>query len=188
MQTPVEIAYRHFEPSAEIRAEVAAQVRRLERFSSRITSCHVVVTRPPNRRRNGDLFQVELRIAMPKHKDIIVDRQPGDAPEHEHARVAIRQAFDSAARQIEEVERDMRGEVKEHAPEAHGRVAKLIAGEDYGFIETADSREIYFHRNAVLDGVFDRLSVGAEVRFVEEEGVKGAQASTVRIVGRRHPA
>ena len=45
-----------------------------------------------------------------------------------------------------------------------------------------------FHRNAVLDGAFDRLVVGSEVVFVEEEGDKGAQASTVRLIGKHHPA
>jgi cold shock CspA family protein len=98
--------------------------------------------------------------------------------------VAIRKFFDVAKRQIEDAERDLRGEVKAHVLESHGRVAKLIAGEDYGFIEMPDGREIYFHRNSVLDAGFDRVSVGAEVRFVEEEGVRGPQASTVRLVGK----
>jgi cold shock CspA family protein len=39
------------------------------------------------------------------------------------------------------------------------------------------------HRNAVVDAAFDRLKVGSEVAFAEEEGVKGPQASTVRVVG-----
>ena len=186
MQTPVEMAFRHYEPSDQVRAEITAQARRLEKFSPRITSCRVVVTGPNGRRRTGDLFHVVLRIAMPGRKDVIVDRQHGDAPEHEHALVAIRNAFDAAVRQIEDVARDLRGEVKVHASEGHGRVTKLVAGEDYGFIEAPDGREIYFHRNAVLDGAFDRVSVGAEVRFVEEEGLKGAQASTVRLVGKHH--
>src|SRR5580692_7747052 len=70
-----------------------------------------------------------------------------------------------------------------HAEASHGRVKNLLAREDYGFIETADGRQIYFHRNAVLDAAFDRLKVGSEVAFAEEEGVKGPQASTVRVVG-----
>ena len=48
------------------------------------------------------------------------------------------------------------------------------------------SEEIYFHRNAVLDGAFDRLSIGSEVAFVEEEGEKGPQASTIRLIGKHH--
>ncbi len=67
MQVPVEIAFRHCEPSGEIRSEVDKQVRRLEKFSPRVTSCRVVVTGPQTRRRRGGLFEVELRIAMPEH-------------------------------------------------------------------------------------------------------------------------
>src|SRR5271157_2818401 len=110
-------------------------------------------------------------------------RQRDNAPEREHALVAIREAFDAAVRQIENVMREFRGQVKHHAEASHGRVKNLLAREDYGFIETADGRQIYFHRNAVLDAAFDRLKVGSEVTFAEEEGVKGPQASTVRVVG-----
>jgi len=188
MQTPVEIAFRHYQPSEQVRTEIAAQTRRLEKVSPNITSCHVVVTGPEGRRRNGGQFQVELRIALPSRKDVIVDKRHGDAPEHEHALVAIRQAFDAAKRQLEDTERELRGDVKAHAPEDRGRVTKLIAGGDYGFIETADGREVYLHRNAVLDGAFDRLAVGDEVRFVEGEGIKGPQASSVRLVGGRRSA
>ena len=84
----------------------------------------------------------------------VVDRHHNDAPEREHALVAIREAFNAASRQIEDIARDMRGQIKEHTAESHGRVAKLLAGDECGFIETADGREIYFHRNAVLDGAY----------------------------------
>ena len=121
---------------------------------------------------------------MPEHNDIVVDTSHGDAPQHEHALVAIRDAFDAAVRQIEDLAREMRDQVKEQVETDRGRVTKFLAGEDYGFIESADGREIYFHRNAVIDGAFDRLKVGSEVAFVEEAGEKGAQASTVRLIGK----
>ena len=93
MQVPVEIAFRRCEPSGEIRSEVAKQVRRLEKFSPRIRSCHVMVTGPETRRRRGGLFEVELRIAMPEHNDVVVNKLHGDAPQREHALVAIRDCF-----------------------------------------------------------------------------------------------
>ena len=104
MQTPVDIAFRHCEPSEEIRSEIAAQVQRLEKFSPRITSCRVVVTGPQTGHRRGG-FEVELRIAMPQHNEVVVDKSHADAPEREHALVAIREAFDAAVRQIENVRR-----------------------------------------------------------------------------------
>jgi cold shock CspA family protein len=185
MQTPVEIAFHACEPSDALRAEIDRQARRLEKFSSRLTSCHVAVTKSA-RHKHGDLFQVDVRIAMPGHKDVIVNAAHGDAPEHEHAMVAVRDAFDAAVRQIEDAMRDLRGETKQHAEADHGRVARFLAGEDCGFIETPDGREVFFHRNAVGEGGFDDLKVGGEVRFVEEAGEKGPQASTVHPIGKHH--
>jgi cold shock CspA family protein len=38
----------------------------------------------------------------------------------------------------------------------------------------------------VIDNAFDRLNVGSEVRFAEEFGEKGVQASTVQPMGEHH--
>ena len=88
MQTPVAPRLSALRAVGRIRAEIALQLERLEKFSPRITSCRVVVNGPQTRHRRGDLFQVELRIAMPEHKDIVVDSRHGDAPEREHPLVA----------------------------------------------------------------------------------------------------
>ena len=39
----------------------------------------------------------------------------------------------------------------------------------------------------MLTGDFDRLEVGTEVRFAEELGEAGPQASTAHVLGKRHP-
>jgi cold shock CspA family protein/ribosome-associated translation inhibitor RaiA len=187
MQVPLEITFQDCEPSEEVKSEIEKYATRLERFAGRITSCHVTVREEPKRHRKGNLYSVRIRIAMPQHKDIIATKTPGDEHEREHVLVAIKDAFDAARRQVEDAVRDMRGQVKHHEPpEQQGRVSKFVAGEDYGFIETPDGREVYFHRNSVLDGAFDRLTVGSEVRFVEENGIEGPQASTVKLVGKHH--
>ena len=103
-----------------------------------------------------------------------------------HVEVAIKDAFAAARRQIEALAQRASGKVKLHEVEAHGRVSKISAEEDYGFIATPDGGEFYFHRNSVIDNAFDRLSVGSEVRFAEELGEKGAQASTVHLIGKHH--
>ena len=89
---------------------------------------------------------------------------------------------------LEDYVRERRGEVKLHAVPDHGRVARLIAEQDYGFIVTDDGSEIYFHRNSVANGDFEKLAVGDEVRFVtqETESPRGPQASTVVPLGKRH--
>ena len=74
--------------------------------------------------------------------------------------------------------------MKVHEEAAQARIVRLFPIEEYGFLETADGREIYFHKNSVLPPGFDHLEVASEVSYVEEMGEKGPQASTVRIVGK----
>lgn len=182
MQVPIEVNFRNCVPSEQIRAEIEKEARRLDRLFGRITSCKVIVTVPSLlHHRKGELFKIDIHIALPRHKDVIVNKTHSDVHQHEHISVAIKDAFAAAQRQIEDAVRKMRGDVKQDIAPERGRVAKLIAEENYGFIESPDGREIYFHRNSVLDGAFDRLKVGAEVRFVEENGDKGPQASTVHL-------
>ena len=187
MQARAEITYRNCEPLEEVRVEVGRQIEKLEKFSGRITSCHVLVEGPKTRHRKGDPFRIELRIAMPGHRDILVSRQHGDVPEDEHPLVAMHRAFHAARRQIEDAARELRGAVKTHETADHGRVARFLAGEDCGFIETDDGRDVFFSRNAVLNDAFDQLVVGSQVRFVEHVGDKGPQASSVRLIGKHHP-
>ena len=71
-------------------------------------------------------------------------------------------------------------------PRGRGVVTQLFPYEGYGFLETEDGLEVYFHRHSVLDAAFDRLEIGSVVRFVEETGIKGPQASTVALAGTSH--
>ena len=52
--------------------------------------------------------------------------------------------------------------------------------EGYGFLETRDGRELYFHSISVLNGDFDRWEIGSKVRFAGEEGEKRPQARRSR--------
>jgi cold shock CspA family protein len=63
-------------------------------------------------------------------------------------------------------------------------VTKIDAAAGFGFIETADGREIYFHKNSVLNDAFGHLKIGQSVSFHEEAGEKGPQASTVKLMGK----
>ena len=99
MQVPLDITFQNSEPSETIRSEVERQAKRLEKFYDRITSCHVTIVAPTMRRRKGELFAINIRVAIPQHKDILVSKTHGDAPEHEHIMVAIKDAFAAAQRQ-----------------------------------------------------------------------------------------
>jgi cold shock CspA family protein/ribosome-associated translation inhibitor RaiA len=185
MQVSPQITFQNMEPSDEVRAQVEREVERLESFDPRITACRIAITAPETRHHTGEPFRVEIAIAVPGHQDIVVDHRHGDAAAHEHLPVALRDAFHAARRQLEDRVREIRGDVKHHDAQVHGRVVRLLPEQDCGFIETIDGGDLYFHRNSVVGTSFDHIQIGDTVRFVETMGVKGPQASTVHPMGKR---
>jgi cold shock CspA family protein len=120
--------------------------------------------------------------------ELVVGREPDEHQAHEDVYVAVRDAFDEACRQLEAYVSRSRREVKTHEATPHGRITELFADKGFGKIEGSDGREIYFHKNSVLNADFGKLEIGTEVRFAEEEGDQGPQASTVKVVGKHHVA
>lgn len=182
MQIPLQITFEGgLEASDALRARIEREAAKLERFDDRITSCRVAVIGRTHRRRQGDLYAVRLQITGPGAADVVVDRNPPADHAHEDAFVAIRDAFAAARRRLQDRHRRMQGAVKVHEEAPTGKITRLFDVEGYGFLESSDGREIYFHRNAVLNDDFERLQVGDRVRFHEREGEKGPQASTVHL-------
>ena len=182
MQVPLDVAYEGLEPTLSLSERIEREAGKLERFSSRITACHVALIARSGKRRHGDLYQVRIRITVPGRSDLVVDRNPDVDHAHEDPYVAIRDAFNAARRRLQDHERRLSRKAKHHEAPPTGKVARLFPDQGYGFIETAEGLEVYFHRNAVVKGDFKRLKTGAEVRFAEERGEKGPQASTVQLV------
>jgi len=104
---------------------------------------------------------------------------------HKDLRRTIDDAFKAAGRRLQDDARRQRGDIKGHAPLLEARVSKILPAEGYGFLTSVDGREIYFHKNSVLSGAFPRLKIGTTVRFAEERGEKGPQATSVRILPRQ---
>ncbi len=176
MQRELKITARDFALTPAIEAAVRAKADWLANYYPRLTGCEVVLEGAVDHHRRGGPFKVRIIMTAPGSRLIVNRRSAEDFP------IAIREAFDAARRRIEDYGRRQRGAVKAHETAPQGRVASLFG--DYGFIRSSDGRDIYFHRNSVMEPGFDRLRTGGEVRFVEEEGEQGPQASTVFIV---HP-
>src|SRR6516225_3298425 len=183
MQVPLQVSFRHMEHSEAIEALIREKVAKLDASPDHIMGCRVVVEPAGKHHEHGNLYEVRIDITVPG-EEIVVTREPSEHAEYKDIQVAIRDAFDSARRRLEDYVRRRRGTVKALETAPHARVSKLFPDEDYGFIETPDGREIYFHRHSILHDAFDRLEIGTEVTFVEEAGKKGPQASTVKLVGR----
>lgn len=82
-----------------------------------------------------------------------------------------------------EVREKQRHDVKSHPQqETQGVIERLFFMDGTGFIRSTDGRQIFFHKNSVLRMNFETLKVGMGVRFVEVQGEKGPQATTVQVV------
>ena len=185
MQVPLQITFRHMDSSEAVAARIRERVAELERFFDRIVSCRVVVECRHPRHQQGNLFRVRVDLKVPG-REIVVGRDPVAHHAYEDVYIALRDAFDAARRLLEDHVRERRGDVKVHAVPDHGRIARILPQQNCGFIASADGNEIYFHRNSVTNGGFDKLTVGDEVRFVAQhsESAAGPQASTVVPLGK----
>ena len=179
MELSLQITTRNVSISEAANADIREKAAKLDSFYDRIIGCRVTVEAPHRHQQKGIHYNVRIDLTVPG-AELVVKREP-----NEDIYVAIRDAFDAARRQLEDFAHRQRGDVKTREAAPHARVSKLFPERGYGFLEAQDGREVYFHRNSVLNGGFDRLEVGMEVRFSEEEGEEGPQASTVALVGKR---
>ncbi|MBD3298761.1 MAG: HPF/RaiA family ribosome-associated protein [candidate division Zixibacteria bacterium] len=183
MQVPLELTFRDVTKTEDIENLVHQKVDALHRVCDHLTSCRVAIEKPQRDQRTGSPFRVRIDIHVPPGHEIIAKREPGESDTHAPLDSVIRDTFDAAQRQLKRLVERQQGEEKSHPEqEAVALVARLFPNEDYGFLQTVDGRDVYFHRNAVTNDDFDRLELGTGVHFVEVQGDEGPQASTVRIV------
>ncbi|MBC8413611.1 MAG: HPF/RaiA family ribosome-associated protein [Nitrospira sp.] len=176
MEIPLQITSRDFELTEVLRSEIEEKAEKLSKFHSRITRCRVTVEAPHRHNRNGRLYNVRLDITVPG-AEIVIKHEP-----NEDIYVSIRDAFKAARRKLEDTARKQRGDVKRHETTPSALISSLFQSKGYGFITTDDGKEIYFHQNSVLNQEFYNLEKGQRVRFVEQEGDKGPQASQVSVI------
>ena len=199
MKSQLQITFRNMQPIEEAEEWIRAEAAKLETLYGQLMGCRVAVEVPHRHRRKGRAYHIRIDLTVPQG-EIVVKREPtqnarvrhlGERRISKHAetniphkdlRTAITDAFKAAGRRLQDYARRQRGDIKSRASLPEGRVSKTLRQEGYGFLTSADGREIYFHKNSVLDQAFAQLEVGTRVRFAEEAGEKGPQASTVHIV------
>lgn len=187
MQVPLEVTFRNMGHSDAIEALVRERVEKLEKFFSRITSCRVIVEQSAHREKARALvYHARVQVRVPGG-ELVGDKEPPPQRFHEDLHIALRDAFDAVARELEDFVRRERGDVKTHEKHPSGRIERIFPDRGYGFITNAHGDSVYFHRNSVQNTAFEHLAVGTEVSFVEEDGDKGPQASAV-FVGHKRAA
>lgn len=181
-QSPSKISFLNMESSQAVEAHIRDRIAELEKYHPRIVGCDVVVAAPGRKQINAREFDIRLTVRVPG-PDVHVSRSFGRSTASEDVSLAVHQVFDAARRELKEQGRKMSGlDVKHHAPVLHGTIDRLFEGEGYGFIRGDDGQDIYLGRDSLVAGDWDKLHVGAKVRFREQDGDKGPYAANVAVL------
>jgi ribosome-associated translation inhibitor RaiA len=103
MQITPQITFEGSDSSDAARNVIIREIAQLETHNQRITGCRVTVIAPSHKHRHGTGFQVHISLTIPPHENIIVNNSASDDARHEHAEVAIKDAFASARRQVDAI-------------------------------------------------------------------------------------
>lgn len=109
MKLPVDLRFIGVTPSEAVQEAVQARIGRLEQICPDVTAWRVTVEQEHKHQHQGRPFAVRVDVTLPG-QEVSVSRV-----QDEDVYVALRDAFDAARRQIEDLVRIRRGEVK-HRP------------------------------------------------------------------------
>lgn len=175
------ISFPDFEPSDAVRADIEKYLAKLEQVFSRIISCNVFV-RAPHMSKRKHIYHINLHLEIPG-EDIIVNHEPEKNMAHMDIHVAIRDAFNSLHRQLRKRVKSMQ---KKTTPPDETHQYAIIKSfdieEGYGFLTDPSGREIYFHKNSILNSEPSEVKPGLRVRFAEEMGEKGTQVTSMSLL------
>jgi cold shock CspA family protein len=176
----LEIYFDGLDKSEFVEEKIKERFQKLLRYESGIMGAYITVESPHQHRQRDRLYRVKIKLDLPT-KSLNLSRDHWKNEAHRDVYVAIRDAFKSVERQLKEYNRIKRGDVKVDFKPKRAKISKIFYEQGYGFLETDDARELYFDANSVLADKFDKLELGQEVRYSEEPGNEGPQASTVAI-------
>jgi ribosome-associated translation inhibitor RaiA len=101
MQTEQQITFEGSESSDVARTQILSEIERLETHNHRITGCRVKVIAPSQKHRHGSGFEVHIWLTIPPHENVVVNQSGSGDARHEHAQVAIKDAFAALRRQVD---------------------------------------------------------------------------------------
>lgn len=188
MQVPLDISFHNIDNSEWAKEEIRDQVAKLEALYERMTSCRVRVDQRADNSNHTIPPVVRIEIGIPGRKDVVVAHEP-DRLQRKFQRPDLHNAINEAFRLAELQLSELRRKMTDHAAavqhealnEFRGQVAEMRPAEDFGFLLNKEGGLLYFHRNALLSGEFDKLRRGDEVSYVEEVGDTGPIATKVRV-------
>jgi cold shock CspA family protein len=188
MQEPLQISFHNMDSSEVLERRVREHWAKVERHYDGIISARIVLE-AAHKQPHKSTLGVSISIGVPG-RDIVVKREQRLHETDDHATWVLNEAFQAAARQLEDYAQKQRRDVKTHEGEReYARIVRLYPDQDYGFIETRANVNVYFHRDVVRDADFSDLKEGSEVFYTlaPDEGPMGPMASSVWTLGTDHP-
>jgi ribosomal subunit interface protein len=95
MEKPLQISVLGMDHSESLEQHIRDKVHKLEEVYPRIVGCRVTVEKPHRHHHHGAHSDVRIDLQLPGRVSVVVNRQHG-----EDVYVALRDAFDSARRQL----------------------------------------------------------------------------------------
>jgi len=99
MQSALRVTFRHCDHSAALEARARDLIARLEHGHRNIVACHVVIEAPSAHHAKGGAFIVNVELSLPGTA-IHASSTHGVQVGHHDAYVALRDAFENAKRQL----------------------------------------------------------------------------------------
>ncbi|MDQ3262183.1 MAG: HPF/RaiA family ribosome-associated protein [Myxococcota bacterium] len=99
MHKPVDIRYRHMEPSPALTSRIHAEVEELERLCGDLVSCRVTVEQPHHHQRQGNAFRVMIDVHAASI-ELVVGHTHRDSGTFEDAHRAVAAQFEVVRRRL----------------------------------------------------------------------------------------
>lgn len=171
----IHIESQNLEILPDWREKIEAELARLQKhYHDLILHARVEIIGTAHHRLG--VFEVHLVINVPGDTITIIRQGEMVMP-------LVVEAFDVLDRRLAEHSQVLQQQLKTHEEVAqHGRIVRLFPDEGYGFIESDEGLEVYFHAHAVKKGKFSHLTPGTAVKFAQEAGDQGPQAIWVQVL------
>ena len=109
MTVPLEIHFNGLDKSDAMETRVREKFAKLERHFDRMNGCRVVLEAPHRNPAKAKVFQVKVEISVKGGKPIIINHEREGAHANEDLALTIRDAFEIALRQVDEMAAQISG-------------------------------------------------------------------------------
>ncbi|WP_032112195.1 HPF/RaiA family ribosome-associated protein [Candidatus Paracaedibacter symbiosus] len=172
------ITFHQVDHSVALEETIRNKANRLFKLYRFIIHCRITVEAFHHNKYKRHLYQIHMEIKVPRG-ELVVNKHPGS---HEDPYMAVNESFRAAEQVLKKFNQKEHHLIKYHIPPQHGRICKLE--DEYGYIESPNSSEVYFNEKAVHPGKnIGTLKVGDMVHFTLGDSQDGnLYASVVKKV------